>query len=69
MVEDISESVPRPGKRDASFYLVFFFFAGPIWSVVPVSWAFVAYSAAYWRILSYSSRGLFFFALALSEVR
>ncbi|KAH8113258.1 hypothetical protein DFH11DRAFT_1689439 [Phellopilus nigrolimitatus] len=68
MVHDISETPPPAVRRDASYYFVLFFFVGPIWSVVPVSWAYVLHSLSYWKILSYSSKGQVLFVLALCEV-
>ena len=68
MAEDISELSPAPRKRDASFYLVLFFFGGPIWSVVPMSWAYVIYSLSYYRFLSYTPGRQSLFAFALCEV-
>ncbi|EJD01104.1 uncharacterized protein FOMMEDRAFT_125748 [Fomitiporia mediterranea MF3/22] len=67
-MEDISESVSLPRKRDLTFYLVLFFFVGPIWSVVPASWAYVAYSVIHWRVLDYSTTEFSVFTLAVCEV-
>ncbi|KAI5124921.1 hypothetical protein M0805_007349 [Coniferiporia weirii] len=68
MLQDISESPPPIYKRDASFYAVLFFFVGPIWSVVPASWAYVLYGVADLKVLSYSLKGQILFVIALCEV-
>lgn len=42
--DDISEKEHSPRQRTVDFWFVFFFSVLPVWSVIPVSWAFVAYA-------------------------
>ncbi|EPQ59444.1 hypothetical protein GLOTRDRAFT_109691 [Gloeophyllum trabeum ATCC 11539] len=44
VVRDPSEVALAARKRDVSFYLVLVFAVGPIWSIVPLSWAYVVYN-------------------------
>ncbi|THH15209.1 hypothetical protein EW146_g5239 [Bondarzewia mesenterica] len=55
-------------RRDLSFYAVLFFAVLPVWSVPPLSWAFVLYSLHTGAIWTYSRSQTAWFALALAEV-
>ena len=68
MLSDISESVPVARRRDLSFYIVLFFFVGPIWAVVPLSWAYAVYSIYNGRFLSYQLSDRLWLVCALAEV-
>ena len=46
----LAETLHVPPRRDLSFYLVLFVAVLPIWSIVPLSWAFVAYSLLYQNV-------------------
>lgn len=69
LVEDIAEKPHPPRSKDLSFYLVLLFAVIPIWSVVPVSWAFVIYSLRTGKIYTFAWKGRLYFAVALCEVR
>ncbi|KAJ8086715.1 hypothetical protein PM082_005538 [Marasmius tenuissimus] len=62
---DISELPDPPRKRTLSFYFVFLFLVLPLWSVVPLSWAYVLHTLIYSRI---TSKNLFLFAFTFCEV-
>lgn len=67
--DDISEKQLEPRPRTLSFYFVLFFAVIPVWSVIPLSWAFVAY-ALYTRGFQESDWGWrALLALASCEVR
>ena len=68
MLADIAESPRLNHRRDASFYLVLFFFVGPIWSVVPASWAYLLYTVYYWNSIVYTRNSLVLLVLAVCEV-
>ncbi|KAF5344126.1 hypothetical protein D9758_008873 [Tetrapyrgos nigripes] len=57
-----------PSRRTWSYYFVLLVLVAPLWSSVPLSWAFVIYSLRFGKIWSYSWPGLLLFALTLSEV-
>ncbi|KAI0771592.1 hypothetical protein BD413DRAFT_613097 [Trametes elegans] len=67
-VADLSETPHAPPRRGLSFYLVLFVAVLPIWSLVPLSWAFVIYALHYGLVWTFAWRGWCLFALALSEV-
>lgn len=69
LVVDLAEKLHTPARRDLTFYLVLFFAVLPIWSIVPLSWAFVIYALHSGLIWTFAWRGCGLFALALSEVR
>ena len=68
LIEDISEALHLPRQRDLSFYLVLLLAVLPLWSVVPLSWAFVIYSLRTGSIWSFTWKGHTLFAFALVEV-
>ena len=63
---DVAELPASPRRRDLSFYLAFFCFVLPFWSVTPLSWTFLIY-AFHSGLRAWRDRILF--AFALSEVR
>ena len=69
IIEDISEKLHLPRRRDLSFYLVLILAVLPLWSIVPLSWAFVIYSLRSGAIWWYSWKSQALFAVALVEVR
>lgn len=69
ILEDISETVHQHCQRDLSFYLVLILAVLPLWSVVPLSWAFVIYALWTGSIWSFTWKGQAIFALAMVEVR
>ena len=69
IIEDVAERLHTPPQRDLSFYLVLALAVIPLWSVVPLSWAFVLYSLRSGLIWSFAWKGRSLFALALAEVR
>ena len=69
LVPAVAETPFPPARRDLTFYLVLLFAVAPIWSVVPLSWAFVIYALHYGLIWTFSWRGWALFVVALSEVR
>ncbi|KAL1946843.1 hypothetical protein VTO73DRAFT_14947 [Trametes versicolor] len=68
LVVDLAEKLHTPARRDLTFYLVLVFAVLPIWSIVPLSWAFVIYALHSGLIWTFAWRGCGLFALALSEV-
>lgn len=66
--EDVSETPPPPFKRGVSYYFVLIFFVGPIWSIVPASWAFVLYALTNRAKALTSTNYKILFVLALCEV-
>ncbi|GJE84212.1 alpha/beta hydrolase [Phanerochaete sordida] len=68
ILEDISEKLHLPRRRALSFYIVLIIAVFPLWSVIPLSWAFVVYSLHSGNIWSYTWKGLALFAVALAEV-
>ncbi len=68
-LEDIAEKTYPPRTRSLSFYLVLLFVVVPVWSVVPLSWAFVVCVLYSGRIWSLAWRGRLSLAVALCEVR
>lgn len=69
ILEDIAERPHTPPRRDLSFYIVLIVAVIPLWSAVPLSWAFVLYSLRSGNIWSYAWKGQILFAFALVEVR
>lgn len=69
ILEDLAEKPYPPRRKDLSFYLVLLFAVIPVWSAVPVSWAFVVYALRSGQIWSFAWRGRLSFAVALCEVR
>jgi hypothetical protein len=68
ILEDISEAIHQHPRRDLSFYLVLILAVLPLWSVVPLSWAFVIYTLWTGNIWFLTWKGQAIFALALVEV-
>ncbi|KAH9899903.1 hypothetical protein C8Q73DRAFT_743742 [Cubamyces lactineus] len=68
LVADLAEKLHTPPTRDLSFYLVLAVGVLPIWSIVPLSWAFMIYTLHYGLIWTFAWRGWCLFALALCEV-
>ena len=64
----VAETFHVPPRRDMTFYLVLLVAVLPIWSIVPLSWAFVIYTVHYGYIWTFAWRGWCLFAVALSEV-
>ncbi|TBU32806.1 hypothetical protein BD311DRAFT_686062 [Dichomitus squalens] len=64
----VAETLYPPPRRDLTFYLVLLLAVAPIWSVVPISWAFVIYALHYDLIWTFSWRGWALLTVALSEV-
>ncbi|KAI0774240.1 hypothetical protein C8Q74DRAFT_1200407 [Fomes fomentarius] len=64
----IAETLQAPPRRDVTFYLVLLVAVLPVWSIVPLSWAFVIYNVLYGSIWTFAWRGWTLFAVALSEV-
>lgn len=67
--QDIAETHHTPRRRDLSFYIVLIIAVLPLWSVVPLSWAFVVYALRSGSIWSFTWKSQVLFALALTEVR
>lgn len=65
---DIAEVLDQPRKRSASYYIVLLLLVLPVWSVVPLSWAFVAYALRTGTIWSFAWPGRFVFTIAFCEV-
>ncbi|KAI0638154.1 hypothetical protein C8Q77DRAFT_414283 [Trametes polyzona] len=65
---DLAERLHAPPRRDLTFYLVLVLAVLPIWSVVPLSWAFVVYALHSGLIWTFAWRGWGLFVLALGEV-
>ncbi|KAJ8481767.1 hypothetical protein ONZ51_g5790 [Trametes cubensis] len=59
LVADLAEKLHSPPRRDLSFYLVLVVGVLPIWSIVPLSWAFVVYTLHYGLIWTFAWRGCF----------
>ncbi|KAI0375603.1 hypothetical protein BV20DRAFT_959597 [Pilatotrama ljubarskyi] len=68
LVADLAEKLHTPPRRDLSFYLVLLVGVLPIWSVVPLSWAFVIYALHAGLVWTFAWKGWCLFVLALSEV-
>lgn len=66
---DLPEKLHLPPRRDLTFWLVLLFAVLPIWSIVPLSWAFVFYALRSGGLWSYAWQGKALFAAALCEVR
>jgi len=66
--DDISEKQLERRKRTKSFYFVLFFGVLPVWSVVPLSWTFVAYALYTGLVWQYNWRWRMLLAYTLSEV-
>ncbi|KAJ4478210.1 hypothetical protein J3R30DRAFT_3333115 [Lentinula aciculospora] len=64
-ISDISDTIQR---RTISFYAVLLFLVAPLWSAVPLAWAFVIYALHTGKFWSYSFLGLNLFAVAFLEV-
>lgn len=58
-----------PPTRNFAFYATLVFAVGPLWSIPPLSWAFVLYSLISGSVWSYTGLKLLFFVWALAEVR
>lgn len=69
MLHDISETPIPPRARDLSFYFVLFFMVIPLWSSVPLSWAFVIHSLFFKNLSAHSFCNRALFAIAACEVR
>ena len=68
LVEDISEMChPRP-SRSWTYWLVLFVAVLPVWSVVPLSWAFVIYALRTGKLWTFGFKGWVGFAFAVVEV-
>ncbi|TCD60428.1 hypothetical protein EIP91_010080 [Steccherinum ochraceum] len=65
---DISEKAQESRKRTKSFYLVLFFTVIPVWSAVPLSWAYVLYAFYSGSASRRDWRSTSLFAIAASEV-
>lgn len=68
LVPEMAESVLLPPQRDLSFYLVLFLAVIPLWSIPPLSWAFVIYALRSGKIWSFTWPGCILFTVALFEV-
>jgi len=68
MFQDIAEGLPQPRQRTLSFYVVLLCLILPLWSVAPLSWAFVVYVLSSRRVSSFAWPGSVLFATALCEV-
>lgn len=67
-VKDVSEIyVPRP-SRSWTYWLVLFFAVAPIWSLVPLSWAYVIYILRTGKVWTLGWKGYITFGWALAEV-
>lgn len=67
-VEDVAEILhPRPA-RTFTYWLVLFCAVLPVWSAVPLSWAFVIYALHTGAIWTFRYKGWAGFAVALAEV-
>ncbi|KAI0750717.1 hypothetical protein C8Q80DRAFT_1153583 [Daedaleopsis nitida] len=64
----VAETLHASPRREISFYVVLLVAVLPIWSIVPLSWAFVAYALHYRLVWTFSWPGWSLFAVALSEV-
>ncbi|TFK29412.1 hypothetical protein FA15DRAFT_752858 [Coprinopsis marcescibilis] len=67
-MSDISELQEPLLRRTRCFYTTLFTLVLPIWSVIPLSWAFVLYSLYTGRVWLYKTLGVSFFLVALCEV-
>jgi hypothetical protein len=68
MEHDISETPIPPRARDLSFYVVLFFMVIPLWSSVPLSWAFVIRSLFFENLSAHSFFSRTLFAISACEV-
>ncbi|PCH41076.1 hypothetical protein WOLCODRAFT_137175 [Wolfiporia cocos MD-104 SS10] len=68
LAADLAEQLAPSRTRDLSFYVVLFAAVIPLWSIVPLSWAFVIYSLRSGKIWTYAWAGRALFAAALCEV-
>ncbi|KAI0702899.1 hypothetical protein BC835DRAFT_1320187 [Cytidiella melzeri] len=67
-VKDLSEIYhPRP-SRSWTFWLVLFFAVLPIWSLVPLSWAYVIYILRSGKVWTLGLKGCIVFGWAFAEV-
>lgn len=66
---DPAEAIYLPRTRRLSYYLVLLLVVAPVWSFVPLSWAFIIYVLYSSQVWSFAWRGRLFFAVALCEVR
>jgi hypothetical protein len=67
--EDIAEILRPHQPKARNYWLVLFLGVGPVWSITPLSWAYV--TAVLWSgtLKSLAWTKLFWFILALAEVR
>ncbi|KDQ56378.1 hypothetical protein JAAARDRAFT_36545 [Jaapia argillacea MUCL 33604] len=65
---DVSEKALPPRRRDFSFYVVLVCAVIPLWSVIPLSWAFVLHTLWTGKVWILSWHGKGWFAAALCEV-
>ncbi|CAL1707594.1 unnamed protein product [Somion occarium] len=68
LTKDIAELLHLPPRKNLSFHLVLLFAVLPIWSVIPISWGFVAYCLFSCSIWTFAWYGKLLFAWALCEV-
>ncbi|OSX60266.1 hypothetical protein POSPLADRAFT_1182745 [Postia placenta MAD-698-R-SB12] len=66
-VGDLAEHLLPTRRRDLSFYVVLFVAVIPLWSIVPLSWAFVIYTLRSGTVWTLSWPGRAVFATALAE--
>ena len=67
-VLDLAEQLHISRRRDITFYVALFVGVIPVWSIVPLSWAFVLYVLRSGKIWSLSLFGSVVFIAALCEV-
>ncbi|CCM03181.1 uncharacterized protein FIBRA_05303 [Fibroporia radiculosa] len=67
-VADLAEQIHPRRQRDLLFYIVLVVAVIPLWSIVPLSWAFVIYALRSGQVWAYAWRGQALFAAALCEV-
>ncbi|KAI0832383.1 hypothetical protein BC628DRAFT_1310286 [Trametes gibbosa] len=68
LAADLAERLHTPPTRDLTFYLILILVVLPIWSIVPLSWAFVVYALRSGLVWTFACPGWGLFAIALSEV-
>lgn len=68
MAHDISNIPDQRRNITPSFWLALLFGVLPLWSQIPLAWAFVLYSIRTGFIWSYAWKGRLAFLLALFEV-
>ncbi|TCD64755.1 hypothetical protein EIP91_003646 [Steccherinum ochraceum] len=66
--DDISEQAQQQRKRTKSFYFVLFCAVVPVWSAVPLSWAYVLYTLYSGSVSTSDWRSTSLFAITLTEV-